>query len=83
MAEQAVVEAERKMSVFNATMIAEGVEEVEDEETYLAAWQVLVDTGTCWSLQGWFGRTAMDLIQSGRIKGRGIGSSQRYLTTGR
>lgn len=53
------------LSVFDATMICEGVEEAESEEHYLAAWQYLIDTGTAWSLQGWFGRTAMQLIEAG------------------
>jgi hypothetical protein len=53
------------MDNFTATMIAEGVEEVETEEEYLEAWQHLIDTGLCWQLQGWFGRTATDLINSG------------------
>ena len=53
------------MSIYQATMIAEGVEEVESEEQYLEAWQLLIDTGTCWRLQGWFGRTALDLIAQG------------------
>ena len=48
-----------------ATMIAEGVEEVETEEEYIAAWQYLIDTGLCWRLQGWFGRTAARLIDDG------------------
>lgn len=56
------------MDTFTATMIAEGVEEAESEEQYLAAWQHLVDTGTCWKLQGWFGRTAAALIEAGHIK---------------
>ena len=55
-----------KMSVFDATMIAEGVQEPETEEQYLAAWQQLIDTGLAWGLQGWFGRNAMALIKSGR-----------------
>lgn len=38
------------------------------EKQYLQMWQYLVDTGQCWSLQGWYGRTAMDLIESGAIK---------------
>jgi hypothetical protein len=53
------------MNTFEATMIAEGVNEASEEE-YLAAWQHLIDTGTCWSLQGWFGRMAMALIESGQ-----------------
>ena len=53
------------MTIFEATMIAEGVDEVETEEEYLAAWQMLIDTGTCWQLQGFFGRTATTLIEAG------------------
>ena len=52
------------MTTFRATMIAEGVEEV-DEQIELAAWQHLIDTGACWSLQGWFGRRAVELIEDG------------------
>jgi hypothetical protein len=53
------------MNTFEATMIAEGVDEPESEEQYFEAWQHLIDTGTAWQLQGWFGRTAMDLINAG------------------
>ena len=56
------------MDVFDATMIAEGVDEVETQEEMIEAWQVLIDTGTCWSLQGWFGRTATQLIEEGHCK---------------
>jgi hypothetical protein len=52
---------------YNAVMIAEGVIEV-DEDKQIEAWQHLVDTGLAWSLQGWFGRTAMDLIKQGVIE---------------
>jgi hypothetical protein len=55
------------MNIFTATMIAEGVEDADDHEQYLEAWQLLVSTGIAWTLQGWFGRTAMDLINNGDI----------------
>ena len=52
------------MDIFTATMIAEGVEPA-DEDTQIEAWQLLIDTGTCWKLQGWFGRQAAALIDAG------------------
>ena len=57
------------MDTFSATMIAEGVQEPETEDQYYEAWQHLVDTGVVWQLQGWFGRTAADMIESGLIEG--------------
>jgi len=55
------------MDNYTAVGIAEGFIETDDEGEFLAAWQYLVDTGLCWSLQGWFGRTAEGLIQNGII----------------
>jgi len=55
------------MDNFTATMIAEGVEEAESEEQYIAAWQHLHDTGLAYQLQGWFGRTAQQLVNQGVI----------------
>jgi len=55
------------MNDYNAVMIAEGVIEA-DNDRQIEAWQHLVDTGLAWSLQGWFGRTAMDLIEQGIIE---------------
>ena len=52
------------MSIFEATMIAEGVNEAPKDEQ-IEAWQLLIDTGTCWQLQGFFGRTAAHLIEIG------------------
>jgi len=51
------------MNIFDATMIAEGVDEPDSREQWIEAWQLLIDTGTCWQLQGWFGRTAQSLIE--------------------
>lgn len=53
------------ISTFDAVMIAEGAVEVEDQDTYIEAWQLLIDTGMAWQLQGFFGRTAKQLIESG------------------
>ena len=36
-------------------------------EEQLEAWQHLVDTGYAWTLQGWYGRTAADMIDAGII----------------
>lgn len=55
------------MSTFTAIMIIEGQEEVETFEEYLEAAQVLVDTGLAWTLQGYFGRTCVELIRQGLI----------------
>lgn len=53
------------MDDFKAIGIAEGFIECEDEEILNEAWQHLIDTGLCWQLQGWFGRTAVRLIEEG------------------
>jgi hypothetical protein len=50
---------------YEATGIAEGFIECDSEEKTIAAWQHLIDTGLCWRLQGWFGRTAKSLIDQG------------------
>jgi hypothetical protein len=56
-----------QMDDFTAVGIAEGFLDADSQEQVLAAWQHLVDTGLCWSLQGWFGRTAHRLIEDGFI----------------
>lgn len=52
------------MSSYQAVAIAEGIEEA-DHDTTIEAWQTLIDSGLAWNLQGWFGRTAQHLIDTG------------------
>ena len=53
--------------VTNAVGIAEGWIEAENEQEIIDAWQYLHDTGMAYDLQGWFGRTARNLIDEGII----------------
>ena len=49
----------------DAIMIVEGDSDV-NETTWIRAWQHLIDTGLCWKLQGWYGRQAINLIETGK-----------------
>ena len=53
------------MNDMEAIDIAEGYVDAQNEEQYIAAWQHLINTGLCWKLQGWFGRTAVRMIEDG------------------
>ena len=53
------------MDDFTAIGIAEGFIECDNSNKMLEACQHLINTGLCWQLQGWFGRTAMHLIEEG------------------
>ena len=44
---------------------------VDEYTAHIMAWQHLIDTGLVWSLQGFYGRTAQDLIARGTCKARG------------
>jgi hypothetical protein len=59
------------MNNLRAVGIAEGFIETNNEQEVIKAWQHLVDTGLAWKLQGSFGRTAKQLIESGLIKEQG------------
>jgi len=52
------------MTDYEAILIAEGDQTVSDKE-YIQAWQQLINSGICWSLQGWFGREATRMITEG------------------
>ena len=56
------------MSDYEAIGLAEGFISAESEEQVINAWQHLHDTRLAYSLQGWFGRTAQDLLKQGIIK---------------
>jgi hypothetical protein len=59
-----------KWTLYLATAYAEGFGEGEGatKQEQKEAWQYLIDTGECWKLQGWFGRTAGQLIADGICK---------------
>jgi len=54
------------MDILEAILYIE-TEENPDNSTYLEAFQLLIDTGRVWSLQGWYGRTATYLIDEGLV----------------
>jgi Leu/Phe-tRNA-protein transferase len=57
----------KKELIIDAVGIAEGWIEAENEQEVIDAWQQLHDTGLAYNLQGWFGRTARNLIEEGII----------------
>ena len=56
------------MDNYTAVGLAEGFIEAESKEQLVEAWQYLHDTNLAYQLQGWFGRTARNLISEGIIK---------------
>ena len=61
-----VLEIMNKLTDYRAVGLAEGFEEGTEEEI-IEAWQHLHNTGLAYTLQGWFGRTASNLIEQGII----------------
>ena len=56
------------MGQYDAVGIAEGWLPSDSQEQILVAWQILVDTGMAWTLQGSFGRSAHNLLEQGLIQ---------------
>lgn len=56
------------MTLHDAIMTIECDDTATDREIF-SAFQYLIDTGTVWNLQGWYGRTAHHLIQQGYCTG--------------
>jgi hypothetical protein len=56
-----------------ASAYAEGFCEGEEAtiEEQILAWSYLIQTGLCWSLQGWYGRVATMLIEQKQIDREG------------
>lgn len=54
----------KQIDPFHATMVCEGVEEATEEHV-IECWQSLIDSGVVWQLQGFYGRTARQLIDEG------------------
>lgn len=56
------------MTQFEACGIIEGFTGANPSaKQTVKAWAYLIKTGACWSLQGWYGRSAQHLIDGGYI----------------
>ena len=57
---------------YDACSVIEGFANFEPTDTdMLEAWALLIETGDCWSLQGFYGRGATNLINRGIISKEG------------
>lgn len=56
--------------------VCEGELELENIDLVLATWQRVIDTGEAWTLQGWYGRRARELIELGLCR---FASSEEWL----
>lgn len=73
-------QAEQKWTDYDAIAACEGFDGIEHtKEELISAWQHLIDTGLCWKLQGWFGRTAQGLIENGICKTSNVINHERII----
>lgn len=63
--------AEKQADIMDAIMAYEAG--VLDQDAIVALFQYLVDTGMAWTLQGSYGRTAMDMLKAGIIQRKQVG----------
>lgn len=55
------------MNLYRAMQVVEGLYEPDYEDEITDAWQHLHDTRVAYSLQGWYGRTCVQLLEAGII----------------
>lgn len=57
----------QQLSSYLAVGIAEGFEPCDNEEDWIKAWSYIGRHKLYLHLQGWFGRTLMDIVNSGLL----------------
>ena len=56
----------KNWTTYDACAAVEGFDgEEHDEQELIDAWQFLINSGIVWTLQGWYGRAAQNLINQG------------------
>ena len=59
----------KSMNPYDACAFAEGFSSSEPtQEQIAAAWQYIYDEGMHYTLQGWYGRNVLDLLDNGLIE---------------
>jgi len=74
MNEDLILSNGQELTSYLACAYAEGFCEGEGAsgKDQLKAWAYLIRIGRCWTLQGWFGRAAANLIERGLISKEGV-----------